>query len=141
MSLYGLPFDGIKGIRAELARLTVEKDALEKEADALKSEALAALGYGMPMTLRRSHSKTFIPLVWRDMTQGQNRRCDVEFGGELTKTVLAALPADKRSAMLEIERTRIHLNYVLGVVRFQVSRLKRLEKEFEIWRNMMRSKE
>jgi hypothetical protein len=138
MSLYGLPFDGIKGIRAELVRVRAEADGLEKEVLALKREALASMGYGMPMTLRRTSNKAFVPLVWRDMRKGENRRCDVTFGGELTQIVLAALPPDKQQAMLQVEYKRVQLNYRLGVVRFQASRLERLEKEFEIWRNMMR---
>ena len=138
MGLYGLDFEGIRGIRDEVARLKAREVELAKEVDALKQEFFAAFGFGMPVVLVRSWSKTFVPLAWRDMTQGKNRRVDVPFEGDLVQRVLRELPGEKRAVIMEIEFKRIHLNYSLGGLRFQLSRLKRLEREFDMWRGLMR---
>ncbi|MDD5394326.1 MAG: hypothetical protein PHE17_15030 [Thiothrix sp.] len=141
MGLYGLPFDGIKGIRAEIGRLKDQQAQLDIDESLLKQELFSVLGYGMPIALTRSGSKAFVPLVWRDMTQGRDRRIDIPFDGELVQRVLTELPPEKRLDVLNIELKRVHLNFALGTLRFQLMRLKRLEGEFDAWRKIMRVKQ
>jgi hypothetical protein len=138
MGLYDLPFDGIKGIRAEIERIGYQEKKLDQAVELLKQELFNLWGFGMPVALVRSGSKAFVPLEWRDMTRGRNRRVNIQFRGDLMQRLLLDRTVEERRGILDIELKRIHLNFALGTLRFQVARLRRLEGEFNEWRMMMR---
>ncbi len=52
--------------------------------------------------------------------------------------ILKALPPEQQRELLDIEFKRIHLNHVVGLLQYEIARLKRLESEFEAWRDWMR---
>jgi adenylosuccinate lyase len=52
--------------------------------------------------------------------------------------ILKALPPEQQRELLNIEFKRIHLNHVVGLLQYEIARLKRLESEFEAWRDRMR---
>jgi hypothetical protein len=141
MGLYGLPFDGIKGIRAEVVRLDgVEKIHLA-EFCILKQEFDTAFGYGLPIRLIRVTNNSYSPFGWRDMSGGYTSRTIAKGGlsGELGRAVLDKLPREKQHQLLDIEYRRIHLCHALGLVQYELARLKRLESEFDAWRKLMRA--
>ena len=51
--------------------------------------------------------------------------------GEVWQGVLSSLPEDKRRVLLEIEFKRIHLSHALGLLQYEITRLKRLAGEFD----------
>lgn len=140
MGLYGLPFEGIKQIRETATQLASREAQLLQSADALQKEVSGLLGWARPLSLRRVANNAYAPLIWRDMTQGSNRRLAVRDGlaCELGKQLLASLPETGRRQLLDIEFRRIHLNHAVGLVQYELARLKRLEKEFDEWRKLMR---
>lgn len=137
MGLYGLPFEGIRDIRVARIQAEVRELALYQGIVLeLKQNMQSMFGYSLPIGLARVRDKAYAPLAWRDMA----KKCKLVGGldSELGRTVLAGLPESKREALLEIERKRIHLNYVVGLVQYELTRLKRLEQEFDTWRRLMR---
>jgi hypothetical protein len=138
MDLYGLPFDGIKGIRAEMGRLEDIEAALLEDAKVLKQECSKAFGYGTPIALLQERNKAFIPLRWRDMSKGSNNRVRIVLDCDVGQQLQASLPEEKWRELLGFELRRMHLSHALGLVRYELSRLKRLESEFNAWRKLMR---
>ena len=58
MGLYGLPFEGIKEIRAEIQRIQAEFDAgMQGNASKLKKEFVDAFGYSLPIKLARMRTQ------------------------------------------------------------------------------------
>jgi hypothetical protein len=139
MGLYGLPFDGIKGVRAEMVRVKALEARLLKDANTLQEKVSALLGFGKPIALRRVTNKSYAPLVWRDMTRHKSRQASMTgLDCELGRNVLASLDDGSRKQLLDIEFNRIHLNHAAGLLQYELARLKRLEGEFNVWRQMMR---
>ena len=136
MGLYGLPFEGIKGIRSEIARLQQQEVQWMDELNALQQVMRTTFGYRLPLTLSRRKNKAYAPLMWR---QGKTSRR--LYGGLETpegQGILKALPPEQQRELLNIEFKRIHLNHVVGLLQYEIARLKRLESEFEAWRDWMR---
>ena len=141
MGLYGLPFEGIKEIRAEIQRIQAEFDAgMQGNASKLKKEFVDAFGYSLPIKLARMRTQAYSPLMWRDYTRGSNSRALLKGGffGTVGRGILASLPEDKQRILMDIEFKRMHLSHVLGLLQYEIARLKRLESEFEAWRDRMR---
>lgn len=140
MGLYGLPFDGIKGIRSEMERLKAEEGGFQQEVDALKQEFINAFGFSLPINLVRVRNNAYAPVMWRNLSKSRYARELLKGGlfGELGQQVLAGLPEDKRRALLEIEYKRMHISHALGLVQYELARLKRLAGEFDTWRRLMR---
>lgn len=140
MGLYGLPFDGIKQIRGAATQLESKEAELLHSADSLQKEASGLLGWAKPLSLRRVANNAYAPLIWRDMTKGSNRRLAIKEGlsCELGRQLLASLSETERQQLLDIEFRRIHLNHAVGLVQYELARLKRLEKAFDEWRKLMR---
>jgi hypothetical protein len=140
MSLYGLPFDGIKGIRAEKTRLEGEEAKLDADVDTLKRAFVDVFGFSLPINLVRVRNNAYSPVMWRDLSKGRKARVLMKGGmtGEVWQRVLSSLPEDKRRVLLEIEFKRIHLSHALGLLQYEITRLKRLAGEFDTWRQLMR---
>ena len=142
MGLYGLPFDGINEIRSEIKRLQNEFDAgMQGNASNLKREFVEAFGYSLPINLARLRNQSYSPLMWRDHTLSYKSRALLKGGlfGAIGKTILAGLPENKQRALMEIEFKRMHLSHALGLLQYEIARLKRIENEFEAWRDWMRN--
>lgn len=136
MGLYGLPFEGIKGIRCEIAKVQQQEAQWMDELNALQQVMQRTFGYSLPLTLCRRKDKAYAPLMWR---QGKtSRRLFGGLGSPEGQAILQALSPPQQCKLLEIEFKRIHLNHVVGLLQYETNRLKRLEGEFEAWRSWMR---
>lgn len=138
MGLFGLPFDGIKEIREARKKVEAREQEMSQGWIAeLKREMLAEFGYSLPIGLARIRDKSYAPVGWRNMAKKRKLVGGLE--SELGQQVLAGLPDGKRQVLMEIERKRIYLNYTAGLVQYEIVRLKRLEREFDTWRRLMRT--
>lgn len=140
MGPYGLPFDGIKGIREEVEKLGQEETRLLEEFKDLRRVFVQDFGYGLPIRLAKVSNRAYHPFSWRDMTVGlQSRKVMLDgLAGSLGQSVLSALPVDKQRVLLDIERQRLLLNYAVGTLQYRRVRLTRLENAFNGWRSAMR---
>ena len=82
MSLYGLPFDGIKGIRAEKTRLEGDEAKLDTDVAALKRAFVDVFGFSLPINLVRVRNNAYSPVMWRDLVEGQKSPCVDEGGND-----------------------------------------------------------
>ncbi|HRJ54293.1 MAG TPA: hypothetical protein PLE99_16150 [Candidatus Thiothrix moscowensis] len=138
MGIYGLPYDGIKAIRAERNRLAQQEKELAAEIGRLKQAFLDTFGLGAPVVFLHERNRAFMPLVWRDMTQGRNRRIRVAVGDKDWLRAISRLEKDVQRKLLGFEESRMFLNHALGMVRYDLERVSRLEREFDAWRRLMR---
>ena len=136
MGLYGLPFEGIKGIRSEIARVQQQEAQWMDALNALQQVMRTTFSYRLPLTLSRRQNRAYAPLMWR---QGKtSRRLYGGLDSLEGQGILKALPPEQQRELLNIEFKRIHLNHVVGLLQYEIARLKRLESEFEAWRDWMR---
>ncbi len=140
MGLYGLPFDGIKGIRAEIARLTAVEDGFQQEVDTLRREFTARFGFSLPVALVWVRNNAYAPVGWRNLSNSRQSRELLKGGlfGAVGRQVLAGIEANDRRILLGIEHKRMHISHALGLVQYERVRLERLESEFNTWRQVMR---
>jgi hypothetical protein len=135
-NLYDLPFEGISGIREAYSKAKQQEEKYYFAAfDTLKEELSSVFGYSLPIKLGRHKNKSYAPITWRD-SSNWNRVRNLESAE--VKVLLATLSLEKHRKLLDIELKRIHLNHAIGLVQYEMTRLKRLEAEFTVWRGLMR---
>ncbi|MDQ5767961.1 hypothetical protein [Thiothrix subterranea] len=133
-ALYDLPFDGWREAREYLTRRQAQLAELNQQLLTLQQEFHASFGYSLPFRPIRLADKSYTPLRWRVGTTRRRFELDDAVG----QAYLAALSANARRQVLELEFKRIHLNQAWAVCNYECLRLERLLQQFASWRGMMR---